>query len=173
MELINNTTKTLKYDLSVEIKKGSKLSIAAACFSIYAFQELKKQLTSIEELRFIFTSPTFVAEKTKKEKREFYIPRLNRERSLYGTEFEIKPRNEMTQKAIAKECADWIKEKVTFKSNISDKTIEGQPVSRTARFGVCCITFKKMQLSQLLTNLKNTTAVFLPTALVWVKHLRL
>ncbi len=128
MELINNTTKTLKEDLSVEIKKGSKLSIAAACFSIYAFQELKKQLTSIEELRFIFTSPTFVAEKTKKEKREFYIPRLNRERSLYGTEFEIKLRNEMTQKAIAKECADWIKEKVTFKSNISDKTIQGQLV---------------------------------------------
>ncbi len=128
MELINNTTKTLKDDLSVEIKKGSKLSIAAACFSIYAFQELKKQLTSIEELRFIFTSPTFVAEKTKKEKREFYFPRLNRERSLYGTEFEIKLRNEMTQKAIAKECADWIKEKVTFKSNISDKTIQGQLV---------------------------------------------
>ena len=128
MELINNTSKTLKDDLSVEIKKGSKLSIAAACFSIYAFQELKKQLTSIKELRFIFTSPTFVAEKTKKEKREFYIPRLNRERSLYGTEFEIKLRNEMTQKAIAKECADWIKEKVTFKSNISDKTIQGQLV---------------------------------------------
>lgn len=128
MELINNISKTLKDDLSVEIKKGSKLSIAAACFSIYAFQELKKQLTSIEELRFIFTSPTFVAEKTKKEKREFYIPRLNRERSLYGTEFEIKLRNEMTQKAIAKECADWIKEKVTFKSNISDKTIQGQLV---------------------------------------------
>lgn len=128
MELINNTTKTLGEDLSVEIKKGSKLSIAAACFSIYAFQELKKQLTSIDELRFIFTSPTFVAEKTKKEKREFYIPRLNRERSLYGTEFEIKLRNEMTQKAIAKECADWIKEKVTFKSNISEKTIQGQMV---------------------------------------------
>ena len=128
MELINNTTKTLKDNLSVEIKKGSKLSIAAACFSIYAFQELKKQLTSIDELRFIFTSPTFVAEKTKKEKREFYIPRLNRERSLYGTEFEIKLRNEMTQKAIAKECAEWIKEKVTFKSNISDKSIQGQLV---------------------------------------------
>lgn len=128
MELINNTTKTLKEDLSVEIKKGSKLSIAAACFSIYAFQELKEQLQSIDKLRFIFTSPTFIAEKTKKEKREFYIPRLNRERSLYGTEFEIKLRNELTQKAIAKECADWIKEKVTFKSNISDKSIQGQMV---------------------------------------------
>ena len=125
MELINNTTKTLRDDLELEIKENSKVSIAAACFSIYAFEELKKQLTDIEELRFIFTSPTFVAEKAKKEKREFYIPRLNRERSLYGTEFEIKLRNELTQKAIAKECAEWIKQKVIFKSNISDKTIQG------------------------------------------------
>ena len=128
MEIINNVSKTLRDDLSAEIKKDSKVSVAAACFSIYAFQELKKQLSEIDELRFIFTSPTFIAEKTKKEKREFYIPRLNRERSLYGTEFEIKLRNEMTQKAIAKECADWIKKKVIFKSNISDKTIQGQLV---------------------------------------------
>ena len=125
MELINNITKTLRDDLSVEIRDGSKLSIAAACFSIYAFQALKEQLLNIDELRFIFTSPTFVTEKAKKEKREFYIPRLNRERSLYGTEFEVKLRNELTQKAIAKECADWIREKVTFKSNVSDKTIQG------------------------------------------------
>ena len=128
MELINNTTKTLKDDLTVEIKEGSKISIAAACFSIYAFQELKKQLVEIAELRFIFTSPTFIAEITKKAQREFYIPRLNRERSLYGTEFEIKLRNELTQKAIARECADWIRDKVVFKSNISDKTIQGQMV---------------------------------------------
>lgn len=128
MELINNITKTLKDDLSSEIKQDSKLCVAAACFSIYAFQVLKKELKDIDELRFIFTSPAFITEKAKKEKREFYIPRLNRERSLYGTEFEIKLRNEMTQKAIARECADWIKEKVTFKSNISDKTIQGQIV---------------------------------------------
>ena len=128
MELINNVSKTLKEDLSVEIKEGSKLSIAAACFSIYAFQELKKELTNIDKLLFIFTSPTFITEKARKEKREFYIPRLNRERSLYGTEFEIKLRNELTQKAIAKECAEWIREKVTFKSNVSDKSIQGQMV---------------------------------------------
>lgn len=128
MELINNVSKTLKEDLSVEIKEGSKLSIAAACFSIYAFQELKKELTNIDKLRFIFTSPTFITEKARKEKREFYIPRLNRERSLYGTEFEIKLRNELTQKAIAKECAEWIREKVTFKSNVSDKSIQGKMV---------------------------------------------
>ena len=125
MELINNTTKTLKDDLSVEIKKGSKLSIAAAYFSIYAFQELKQELQGIEELRFIFTSPTFTTEKAKKEKREFYIPRLNRERSLCGTEFEVKLRNELTQKAIARECAEWIRDKVTFKSNITNENMMG------------------------------------------------
>ena len=125
MELINNITKTLRDDLSVEIKDGSKLSIAAACFSMYAFQELKAQLKDIDELRFIFTSPTFITEKPKKEKREFYIPRLNRERSLYGTEFEVKLRNELTQKAIAKECADWIRQKVTFKSNVTSEQMTG------------------------------------------------
>lgn len=125
MELINNTTKTLRDDLAAEIKQGSKLSIAAACFSIYAFQELKKELQGIDELRFIFTSPTFTTEKTKKERREFYIPRLNRERSLYGTEFEVKLRNELTQKAIAKECAEWIRQKVTFKSNVTNENMMG------------------------------------------------
>ena len=125
MELINNTTKTLRDDLAVEIKQGSRLSVAAACFSIYAFQKLKKELQGIDELRFIFTSPTFTTEKAKKEKREFYIPRLNRERSLYGTEFEVKLRNELNQKAIAKECAEWIRKKVTFKSNVTNENMMG------------------------------------------------
>ena len=125
MELIDNTSKTLRDDLKVEIKPGSRLSIAAACFSIYAFQELKKELSGIEELRFIFTAPTFVAEKAKKEAREFYIPRLNRERSLYGSEYEVKLRNELTQKAISKECADWIRKKVTFKSNTTSENMMG------------------------------------------------
>lgn len=125
MELIDNISKTLKDDLSIEINKGSKLSIAAACFSIYAFEELKKQLKHIDELRFIFTSPTFTTEKNKKEKREFYIPRLSRERSLYGTEFEVKLRNELSQKAIAKECAEWIQKKAVFKSNQTSENMMG------------------------------------------------
>ncbi len=125
MELIDNVNKTLKDDLTEEIKKDSKVSIAAAYFSMYAFQELKSQLKYIDELRFIFTSPTFTTEKAKKEKREFYIPRLSRERSIYGTEFEVKLRNELTQKSIAKECADWIKDKAVFKSNVTNDNMMG------------------------------------------------
>ena len=125
MELIDNVNKTLKEDLITEIKSGGKISIAASCFSIYAFQELKEQLKDIEELRFIFTSPTFVTEKASKQKREFYIPRLNRERNLYGSEFEVKLRNELSQRAIAKECAEWIRQKVCFKSNRTNQNMMG------------------------------------------------
>ena len=125
MEIIDNVNKTLKDDLSVTIQRDSKVSIAAACFSIYAFAELKKELKNLEELRFIFTSPTFVQEKAKREKIEFFIPRQERERNLYGSEFEVKLRNEMTQKAIAKECAEWIRKKAVFKSNITSENMMG------------------------------------------------
>jgi len=125
VKIIDNINETLKDDLKVTVKDNTQVAIAASHFSIYAFQELKDQLTKVDNLRFIFTSPTFLAEKTKKERREFYIPRLQRERSLYGTEYEIKLRNELTQKAIARECAEWIQKKVTFKSNVTSENMGG------------------------------------------------
>ena len=125
MKIFDNISEIVRDDMVDTIKKGSKVSVAAACFSMYAYKELKKQLEGVEEFRFIFTSPTFTTEKASKEKREFYIPRLSRENSLYGTEFEIKLRNEMTQKSIAKECADWIRRKVVFKSNITGENMQG------------------------------------------------
>jgi hypothetical protein len=124
MEVFDNINNIVKNDLEATIGKGSKLSIAASCFSIYAYQALKKQLGDIKELRFIFTSPAFVTEKAPKEKREFYIPRLNRERSLYGTEFEVKLRNELSQKAVARECADWIRRKAKFMSNVTHENMD-------------------------------------------------
>ncbi len=123
MDVFNNTTKVVKDDLTKKITPGSRVSIAAACFSIYAYQELKLQLENCEDLRFIFTSPTFVEEKTPKERKEFYIPRLQREKSLYGTEFEVRLRNELKQKAVAKECAEWIRKKVQFRSNVTRESM--------------------------------------------------
>ena len=125
MELIDNINKTLSQDLKQELQSGSRLSIAASCFSIYAYQELKNALKDIKELRFIFTSPTFTTEKVSKQQREFYIPRLNRERTVYGSEFEVRLRNQLTQKAIAKECAEWIRKKGCFKSNKTNENMMG------------------------------------------------
>ena len=122
MKIINNITEKLADDLRVTMAKNSRVSIAAACFSVYAFEELKSQLENLQELRFIFTSPTFLDEKPQKTQREFYIPRLNRERALHGSEFEIRLRSEFRQRAISQECARWIREKACFKSN---KTMEG------------------------------------------------
>ena len=122
---LDNINNRVVDDLKERLTDKSKIAIAAASFSIYAFEALKDELEKVDELRFIFTSPTFVKEKNKKEKREFYIPRLNRERNLYGSDFEIKLRNQLSQKAISKECADWIRRKVHFKSNVSNSAMGG------------------------------------------------
>ncbi len=125
MKIFNNISDIVCDDMATTITKGSKVSIAAACFSMYAYKALKKQLEGVDEFRFIFTFPTFTSDNTSKEKKEFYIPRINRESSLYGTEFEIKLRNEMTQKSIAKECTDWIRKKATFKTNVTNENMPG------------------------------------------------
>ena len=121
MEIIDNISKLLGDDLKRTVAPKAKLRIAASCFSIYAFEALKKELERVDSLEFIFTSPTFVphevTDKIKKERREFFIPKQERERGFYGTEFEIQLRNKLTQRAIAKECADWIKKKAQFRSN--------------------------------------------------------
>lgn len=73
MEIFDNITKVVRDDIAEKATGKSRISIAAACFSIYAYKELKKQLEGVKDLRFIFTSPSFTTEKAPKEKREFYI----------------------------------------------------------------------------------------------------
>ena len=124
VESFDNKARIVRDDLTARLSTGDRLSVASAYFSIYAYQELEKQLDGLDEFRFIYTSPTFLGSKGNKEQREFYIPRLNRERSLYGTQFEIKLRNELTQRTIARECADWIRRKARFKSFHSEQSME-------------------------------------------------
>ena len=121
LEIIDNISTLFGDDLKETLGKGSRLKIAASCFSIHAFEALKSELRKIDGVDFIFTAPTFVPEgvtdSVRRERREFFIPKARRERSLYGTEFEIQLRNKLTQRAIARECADWIRAKARFRSN--------------------------------------------------------
>lgn len=128
MQILDNINDLLGDDLKQTLSKGAKLQIAASCFSIYAYEALKDELENIEELQFIFTSPTFVpnevTDRLRREHREFHIPKANRERSFYGSEFEIELKNKLTQKAVAKECGAWIKNKATFRSNASSAPMQ-------------------------------------------------
>jgi SNF2 family DNA or RNA helicase len=122
MKIIDNVNELLGDDLKAEVRQGSKLRVAASTFSIFAFEALRKELERLEELEFVFTSPAFVAAKATdqlpKERRQFFIPsETNGESSLYGSQFEIRLRNKLTQRAIARECADWVRRKVRFRSN--------------------------------------------------------
>lgn len=120
----NNITERVIDDLRQTLASGnSQISIAAASFSIYAYEALKEELEKVDCVNFIFTSPTFYTDKSEKQKREFYIPKLNRERSLFGSDFEIRLRNQLTQRAIARECADWIRRKARFKTNITHSSM--------------------------------------------------
>jgi len=113
---IDNQSILLGDELKKSITKGSRLEVAAASFSMYAFHDLKKELSQIDEMRFIFDSPAFLTEETKKESREYSIPATMAESTVFGKSYELKLLNDLSQKAIAKECADWIKKKAKFKS---------------------------------------------------------
>ena len=117
MKSIDNITVRLGDDLKKELRRGGMLRIAASAFSIYAFDALREELAKVEGMEFIFTYPTFVTEHLKKENKEFFIPNIFTESQLCGGEFEIRLKNELTQRAVAKECADWIRKKARFKSN--------------------------------------------------------
>jgi len=124
MQILDNINALWGEDLKQTLKSGTKLKIAASCFSIYAYEALKEELGNIESLEFIFTEPAFIPEqvtdKSQKERKEFHIPKQKRERSLYGNEFEILLKNKLIQRAIAKECANWIRRKATFRSNLTN-----------------------------------------------------
>ncbi len=123
-QIIDNKTKLLGEDLKKEIKLNSKIQVSASIFSMYGYYVLKNELKNIDLMQFIFNDPTFITlAPNVKEQREFEINSSKRIKSIAGSEFEVKLKNELTGKAIAIECATWIKRKVRFKSKIGNKRI--------------------------------------------------
>ena len=102
-------------ELRQGIEPGAKMSVISAYFTIYAYEELKKELSQIDELRFIFTTPSYLKQE-RDFQREFYIAHRELGNRLSGNEFELKLRNKLTQSAIAKDCAQWLRKKVSIKS---------------------------------------------------------
>jgi len=128
LRIVDNTTSFLGDDIKRQLTDADKFRVAAGCFSIYAFEALKSELEKLDEFAFIFTSPTFLPgqaiDRIKKEKREFFIPKGGAVETLSGSEFEIQLRNKMNQRAVARDCADWIRRKAQFKSNATSSTMQ-------------------------------------------------
>ena len=71
-KILDNKTNFVYEELEENIKKGSKLSVISAYFSMYAYNSLKKRFNQIDNMRFIFTKPSFLKDDTK-ESRQYYI----------------------------------------------------------------------------------------------------
>lgn len=127
MKIIDNVNETLGDDLRSHLGPGTRLRVAASTFSLYAYEALKAELEQIDELQFVFTNPSFLPEtatgRPARERRQFYVPRVA-ESSLAGSEFEIRLRNKLTQRAIARECADWVRRKARFRSNVTGEVMQ-------------------------------------------------
>lgn len=110
---IDNVSCRLGDDIAGFLGPDSVVYVASSGFSLSAFEHLADELEKVKAVRFIFTAPAFVPqtavkEKIKKERREFFIPGVG-EASLLGTEYEIRLRNRLMQKAVAKRCGEWIR----------------------------------------------------------------
>lgn len=117
MRVIDNVSTLWVDDLRGEIRAGDVVRVAAATFSLYAFEALRDELESVEEFQFLFTSPAF-EKGSSSQRRVFNVDHRDpAESSLYGTEFELRLRNELTQRHIARECANWVRRKASFRAS--------------------------------------------------------
>ncbi|WP_457794370.1 helicase-related protein [Bacillus paranthracis] len=124
----NKGDNTLIQTLKDEVKKGSKIAVASAYFSIYAFEELKKELTKAKEFRFLYTQPTFYEHE--QDQNYQYKLKVNKENypTFDGNDFELPLRNKMISKSIAIEAAKWIQEKAQFKTILGENAFPKQMI---------------------------------------------
>lgn len=134
VDFFDNKQKIVWDDLKKTIKRGAKINVSAAIFSIYWYEALKSELNAIDSLNFIFTDPTFIkTDKEKREERKFWINTNKTIQAITWSDFEIHLKNEMKWRAIAKECKKWIEKKVKFKTNTSHRHIHPQIIVENDR----------------------------------------
>ena len=112
--LIDNKQYGLVGDVLKEsLQEGSKLTVMAAHFTLYAFEELKDELSKLDEFRFLFTQPTFIENKFHKEQIK------QNEQKIFGLDEEISYQMNLNQAYVAREFSKWLKKKGKVKSFVS------------------------------------------------------
>ena len=169
-----NENGRLRDDLLWTIKRGSKLRVAAACFSMNAFEILKSALTQIDELHFLFTSPTFTSTKEEASRREFFIPRRNREQSLYGTEFEVKLRNELIKRRSRENAPNGSSKKSALSPSSATRSVKKTRSSSSTLFRerLCRASFASSLRSFPSSIYDASPQVSWPTGLLFIRRRR-
>lgn len=105
--------------LNEKILPDSKLSIVSAYFTIYAYNALKEKLDEIESLDFLFGEPSFL-----KNLNPDLMPK--KEFEIEDSTYEICLKNRLNQKSVARDCAEWIRNKVNIKSMVKPNFLHGK-----------------------------------------------
>ena len=142
--------------LKSQIENGASLSVVSAYFTIYAFEALKSSLYQIKDLRFLFGEPRFIQglDPDKTEKKSFII-------NADGLQL----KNQLQLKQVARECADWIEEKVAVRSIRESNLLHGKMYHiakngvENAILGSSNFTVRGLGLSQTAGNIELNLTV--------------
>lgn len=116
--IIDNRGRGTVADLLREkLHPGCDLSFVSAYFTIYAYERLQTELDAIDNLRFLFGEPRFI---------KGIDPAKSEEKAFGIADDKLELKNKLQQKRVARECADWIEEKVEIKSVMHPDFLHGK-----------------------------------------------
>jgi hypothetical protein len=144
----NKNRGSVGHFLTENVKPNAQLSIVSAYFTIYAFSVLKDSLSNIKQLNFLFGEPRFIKSVSQdQEQKAFKIE-----------DDEITLTNKLQQSCIARECKEWIEEKVNIRSVIQSNLLHGKMYHITSEgkdsaiLGSSNFTVKGLGLSEANNN---------------------
>jgi len=113
----NHKRGTVAGFLNDTIGTHANLSIVSAYFTIYAYEAMSAALDQIGQCRFLFGEPTFVnrLDPERSEKKVFTLQEQG-----------LRLSNQLQQKKVAKQCAQWITDKVDIRTIRQTNLLHGK-----------------------------------------------
>ncbi len=108
--IIDNEQETVADHLRRSLGVAEAFDFVSAYFSIYGYELLMDELDGIDRVRFLFGDPASV---------EDLDPGAKDPKSFTVTEKGLTPNHTMSQKYLAKRCADWVKQEAVAIRSVS------------------------------------------------------
>ena len=113
----NHKRGTVANFLQDKLQAGSALSVVSAYFTIYAYDSLRSSLDQIERCEFLFGEPTLLNQ---------LDPEKTETKTFFVSETGLCLANQLQQKRVARQCAQWIYEKVDIKTIKQSNLLHGK-----------------------------------------------